>query len=398
MITKISLSLRSGERGVLLLMLLLSCSCPKSTEPEAPKEDEHGHEEDGHEELPKSLRLTAEEAERAGIRTEPVKRLALSSTVVLTGEVVAQPDRSAKLSASTPGRLESVSFNEGSIVKRGDVMAVIRVPDVGRLRGAYAAAAARAKAARSNAERFTALKNSGLGADQALLNAEADARAQEAEARALGEQLAALGVNADSGSGFLVSLRAPLSGVVVMRDAVLGQPIGADHVLASIVDLSEVWFLGRVFEKDLEKLRVGARADVQLNAFPGSHFKGTVDYVSQQIDPTARTLTARVRVVNDGGQLRLGLFGRASIELSDVSTVAPQLVVPRDSIVEVGAGPAVFIKAPDGDFVLHEVKLGESAMGDVQVLSGVSEGEQVVVSGVFTLKSLLLKSTLSEDE
>jgi hypothetical protein len=58
----------------------------------------------------------------------------------------------------------------------------------------------------------------------------------------------------------------------------------------------------------------------------------------------------------------------------------------------------VFIKASDGDFVLHEVKLGESAMGDVQVLSGVSEGEQVVVSGVFTLKSLLLKSTLSEDE
>jgi hypothetical protein len=72
--------------------------------------------------------------------------------------------------------------------------------------------------------------------------------------------------------------------------------------------------------------------------------------------------------------------------------------VPRDAIVDVGAGPAVFIKAPDGHFVLHEVRLGEAAMDDVQVLSGVSEGEEVVVSGVFTLKSLLLKSTLSEDE
>lgn len=386
-----------SPRSVWLVCSLLLVACPKTSEPEAPREEEHGH-EDGHEELPKSLRLSAEEVTKAGLRTAPVKRVALSSTVVLTGEVVAQPDRTAKLSASTPGRLESVSFNEGSVVKRGDVMAVVRVPDVGRLRGAFAAASARAKAARSNAERFTALKNSGLGADQALVNAESDARAQEAEARALGEQLAALGVNADSGSGFLVSLRAPLSGVVVQRDAVVGQPIGADHVLASIVDLSEVWFLGRVFEKDLAKLRAGARADVQLNAFPDAHFKGTVDYVSQQIDPTARTLTARVRVANEGGQLRLGLFGRAHIELGDVTATAPQLVVPRDSIVDVGAGPAVFIKAADGDFVLHQVRLGESAMDDVQVLSGVSEGEEVVVSGVFTLKSLLLKSTLSEDE
>jgi membrane fusion protein, heavy metal efflux system len=380
----------------LALVLLLS-ACPKSEPAEKPAEPPHGH-DDGHEELPKQLKLSAEDATRAGIRTTTVKRVALASTVLLTGEVVAQPDRTAKLSAATPGRLESVSFNEGSVVKRGDVMATVRVPDVGRLRGAFSAANARAKAARTNAERFTALKNSGLGADQALVDAEADARAQEAEARALGEQLSALGVNADSGSGFLVALRAPLSGVVVQRDAVIGQPIDAEHVLATIVDLSEVWFLGRVFEKDLAKLRVGARASVQLNAFPDDHFPGTVDYVSQQIDPTARTLTARVRVTNADQRLRLGLFGRAQIELGELSNVTPQLVVPRDAIVEVGEKPVVFIKAADGDFVRHEVRLGESAMDSVQVLSGVSEGEEVVTSGVFTLKSLLLKSTLAEDE
>lgn len=379
------------------LVLALGCSCPKSEPAEAPKEDAHGH-DDGHEALPRQLKLSTEDITRAGIGTAAVRRVALASTVVLTGEVVAQPDRSAKLSSASPGRLEQVSFNEGSLVKRGDVMATVRVPDVGRLRGAFAAANSRAKAARSNAERFTALKNSGLGSDQALLDAEADARAQEAEARALGEQLAAIGVNADSGSGFLVALRAPLTGVVVLRDAVVGQPINAEHVLADIVDFSEVWFLGRVFEKDLAKLRVGAKAEVQLNAFPGEHLHGTVDYVSQQIDPVARTLTARIRILNDGQRIRLGLFGRAHVELADPSSATPQLVVPRDALVVIGEKTVVFIKAPDGDFVMHEVQPGDAAMDDVQILSGISEGEEVVISGVFTLKSLLLKSTLAEDE
>lgn len=378
-----------------MVLLLLGCPAEKAVEP--PAEQPHGH-DDGHEELPRQLKLTPEDIASAGIRTAPARRVALARTVVLTGEVVAQPDRSAKLSSATPGRLEQVNFNEGSVVKRGDVLATVRVPDVGRLRGAFAAASSRAKASRANAERFTALKSSGLGSDQAVVDAEADARAQEAEARALGEQLSALGVNADSSTGFLVALRAPLSGVVVMRDAVMGQPITAEHVLANIVDLSEVWFLGRVFEKDLSKLRAGAKAEVQLNAFPEEHFEGTAEYVSQQIDPTARTLTARIRVKNDGLRLRLGLFGRAHVQLAETSALTPQLVVPRDALVELGGKQVVFVKAPDGDFVMHEVRPGDSAMGEVQLLTGVSEGEEVVISGVFTLKSLMLKATLSEDE
>ncbi|MFZ5445118.1 MAG: efflux RND transporter periplasmic adaptor subunit [Myxococcota bacterium] len=333
----------------------------------------------------------------AGIQTVPVRRAALPSTLTLTGEIIAEPDRTARLSSAISGRLEQVLFNEGAVVKRGDVLATVRVPDVGRLRGAYAAATSRARASRQNAERLEALKASGLGAEQALVDAQADARAQEAEARALGEQLTAIGVSAESG-GFIVALRAPISGVVVSRDAIVGQPIGTDAVLATIVDLSEVWFLGRVFEKDLSRLRVGTGAEVELNAYPGGHFHGTVDYVSQQIDPMARTLTARIRVANESGQLRLGLFGRAHVDIGVPGTQPSGLVVPRDAVLEVAGKRVVFVKEKDGDFVLHEVSVGDSAMDDVQLLTGVSEGEEVVSKGGFTLKSLLLKSTLAEDE
>lgn len=380
-----------------VLVFLGACSCRKDTPGARPGEEEH-HDDEGHDELPRQLEVPPEVVASADIRTTQVKRAALASTLTLVGEIIPEPDRTARLSSATSGRLEQITFNEGSVVKRGEVMATVRVPDVGRLRGAFAAASARARASKSNADRLAALKASGLGADQSVVDAEADARAQEAEVRALGEQLKAIGVNADAGGGFIVALRAPISGVVVARDAVTGQPITPEHVLATIVDLSEVWFLARIFEKDLVKLRVGAAAEVELNAYPGEHFHGTVDYVSQQIDPAARTLTARVRIPQDEQQrLRLGLFGRAHVAVAEERPSAPQLVVPRDAILEVGGKPVVFVKAADGDFVLHDVTLGDSAMDDVQVLSGVSEGEEVVTSGGFTLKSLLLKSTLEED-
>jgi cobalt-zinc-cadmium efflux system membrane fusion protein len=184
---------------------------------------------------------------------------------------------------------------------------------------------------------------------------------------------------------------------VVARDAVVGQPVGGEQVLATIVDLNQVWFLGRVFEKDLGRLRVGARSEVKLNAFPAETFAGAVEYIGQQTDPVVRTLTTRIRLENPEGKLRLGLFGTAHVDVNEPSKSVAQVVVPRSAVTEVGGKNLVFIKAADGDFVVHEVTLGDSALALVQVLSGLTEGEEVVTHGVFTLKSLLLKSTLEED-
>ena len=384
-----------------LLAATLSLASCKASVPVAEKDAPaaEGHADEGkHEELPRRVRLSDDVATSSGLETEVAARGVLATTVGLPGEIAAEPDRTARVAAPTPGRLEQVSFNEGTTVKRGDVMAVLRVPDVGRLRGSLAAAKARAKASRANADRLRSLKESGLGAEQAVVDADADARAQEAEAAAIGEQLSAIGVNAEGAGGFLVPIRAPISGVVVARDAVVGQPISAEHVLASVVDLSEVWFLGRIFEKDLSRLRVGASAEVQLNAFAGGHFSGVVDYVGQQIDPTARTLTARIRLANPAAQLRLGLFGTAHVAVQEASKAEPRVIVPRSAVTDIGGKSVVFVKEKDGDFVVHDVLLGESALERVQVLSGLDEGEMVVSHGVFTLKSLLLKSTLAEDE
>jgi cobalt-zinc-cadmium efflux system membrane fusion protein len=183
---------------------------------------------------------------------------------------------------------------------------------------------------------------------------------------------------------------------VVSREAVVGQPATMDQTLGTIADLSQVWFQARVFEKDLGQLRVGAEADVHLNAYADEHFHGKVEYIGQQIDPVARTVRARIVLENPRGLLRLGLFGTSQISLGKPAKSEARLVVPRSSVTEVGGKAVVFVRESETEFELHQVTLGREALGRVEVLEGLREGEEVVSDGVFTLKSLVMKDSFGE--
>jgi len=354
--------------------------------------------EPDHEGLPKRVRLDPAVIADAKIKTAPVTREVLAATIDLPGEIASNPDKTARISALVAGRIESVSFEEGQAVKKGDVLAVIKVPELAKAKAAYAATAAKAAAARGNAERLEALAEKRLAATQEVLAARSEADALDAEWRAAQEHLRALGTVAGTVSGSQLSLRAPLSGVVVSRDAVVGQPVTSEQTIATIADLAEVWFLGRVFEKNLSQVRAGAAAEVELNAYPNERFEGTISYLGKRIDPTVRTIVARVRITNRGDLLRLGLFGTAHVGTGEAHKKTPSLIVPRSAVTDLGRRLVVFVEQPDGDFEVHDVVLGDSALGKVEVVSGLRDGERVVVDGAFTLKSIVLKGTFAEEE
>lgn len=385
-----------------LFVALTLTACPRKKSDDAggsASEASSSHaDEPGHEALPTHIRLDPSVVADAKIQTAPATREQLAATIDLPGEISSDPDKTASVSPLVGGRIETVNFKEGQQVEKGDLLALVKVPELGKAKAAYTATEAKAVAARSNADRLQELADKRLASAQEVVAAKAEADALDAEARAADDQLRALGTGA-VGGGSQLALRAPVSGIVISRDAIVGKPVTADEVIATIADLSEVWFLGRVFEKNLGQIRLGAPAEIVLNAYPNERFNGPIEYLGKQVDPTARTVVARIRITNRADFLRLGLFGVAHVDVGQPDAgAAATIVIARDSIAEIGGKTVVFVREPDGDFDVHEVVLGNSALGKVQVLSGLRDGEQVVTQGVFTLKSAVLKSTFSGAE
>ncbi len=389
----------------LFALSLAACSKPDTTlldtrarpPASAPAESSAHSEERAHEALPKRLTLTPEVINDAKIRTALASKQVLAETLALPGELTADPDRLATVASPVSGRIERVNFREGSAVKKGDALATLRVPDIAKAKADYAVSRAKLLAARGNSDRLNELATKGLASEQEVTSAQADADALLAQSRAADELLRAIGAGPNAINSEL-TLRAPIAGVVISRDAVVGQPVTSDQTIATIADLSEAWFLARVFEKDLQRVKTGARAEVRLNAYAEQRFEGTVEYIGRQIDPMARTLTARIRVQNSANLLSAGLFGVAFVETAAHEAGAEVLVVPQTAIVSIGDKPSVFVLESAGDFLLHEVVLGSHALGKTQVVSGLREGEQVVIEGAFTLKSIVLKSTFGEED
>lgn len=392
-----------NRRVLLAFAILALAGCRRGEEPtnheartpraaSSGKEQDEGH----HEALPHRVTVSKQVVKDAGIKVVRVEKHALLEALTLPGELAADPDRLARISSPAAGRIEKVRFREGQAVKKGDPLVVLRVPEIAKVRASQLATEAKAKAARANADRLRSLLGERLAAEQAVVDAEAEADALELEAKSSADQLGALGAGASG--AFAITLRAPISGTVVARDAVVGQPLSAEQTLGTVADLDEVWFLARVFEKDLGQLKVGAGAEVHLNAYPDEHFAGTVEYIGQQIDAVARTVTARVRLKNRDGLLRLGLFGTSQISIGTAEKTEPKLVVDRNSVTDIGGKDIVFVREREGEYELHELTLGREALGKVEVLAGLREGEEVVSDGVFTLKSMVLKGSFAEED
>ena len=347
---------------------------------------------------PQVLALSEAIVRDAHIETAVVQKRRLSATVDLNGQLVADPDHIAMLGARVPGRVVKVLVREGDRVNAGQILAVLTSPELAKQRTTYAAICTKASAARRNAENLRSLVADRLAAEQDALGAEADAQAAEAERDAVLQMIKGMGAPAVvEGDPSIATLVSSTAGHVVLRDAVPGQLVEPSHTLLTVADLSKLWFQAQLFEKDLSQIREGADTEIRLNGYPGNVFLARVARVSSQVDPQSHTLTARLELAKASPLFRLGLFGRARVSTGE-SAREEQLAVPLSAVTDLGERTVVFVRAPEGHFEVRDVTIGPTASGQAVILSGLEPGEQVVVTGAFTLKAVLLKSTLQEED
>jgi membrane fusion protein, heavy metal efflux system len=240
------------------------------------------------------------------------------------------------------------------------------------------------------------LVKAGTATAQDLENTRGELAVLDAEVSANQQTLAGLG----AGGAARLELRSPIAGVVVKRNAIVGQPVSANDVLGEIVDLSKAVFVARLFEHDLMRVPVGAPARVEFDVAAGMEFAGVVDTIGRQVDPIARAVLARIAIVDQKQFLKIGLLGTASVAVSSEKDKGRPavVVVPSSAVTRVDDRPVVFVAVGVNQFAMRAVELGHNAFGQAEVLKGLVDTDKVANAGTFTLKSLALKATFAEEE
>jgi len=181
----------------------------------------------------------------------------------------------------------------------------------------------------------------------------------------------------------IVTVYSPGSGIVIEKNVLQGQKIMAGETLFKIADLSRVWILGEIYEYELPFIKTGQEAKISLSYYPGESFAGTITYIYPYLKSETRTNQVRIEVANPGLKLKPEMFAYLEIHVN----YGTKLTVPSDAVLDAGDTKIVFVAKGDGYFEPREVKLGVRGQDMYEVLSGVSNGENVVTSANFLIDS-----------
>lgn len=333
------------------------------------------------------------------IQTEFVQRTSFQEVISLTGEVVFDPDKVARISARLPGRIISVDFVEGKQVTKNSTLVVLDSPEVSKFRSKYLSSLSKKQAAEKNAKRIRSLVQMNLAAEQEATNAESELRVFESELKSDRESLIVSGINIPDSSSLQtnisgkLNITSPINGLVLERSAIIGSQVESNTVLGMVGDISKVWFSIKIFEKDLSKIKIGSKVEVHLNAYPEIPFIGELFYIGNQLDPNSRTVTGRIVLDNSEMKLKLGLFGKANIYIVTENAIS----VPKDSTTLINGESYLFIEVQPTKYRVQKVKLGKSSDTKIEVIDGLKENEKIAITNIFLLKSKLLKATFGDE-
>lgn len=343
---------------------------------------------------PGVLHLTFEELARTVIEVTPVARGQLLVPREFPATVQPNENELAEVTTLIRGRVVKVHVDVGQDVKKDALLAMLHSTDLGLAEGAYLKSTAKLTEAELAYERARDLHEQKVVSLAELQRREAAMKTARAETREARNRLELLGIprqeverlDREQTIKADVPLRAPFDGRVIMRNITRGEVVEAQQKLFTVADLSDVWVVGNVPEKDVQFIRKDQKVDVIVSAYPHAIVPGTITYIGDVLDPATRTMRLRVTVLNPDRLLKPEMF--ATVRVYAVPT-PDALTVPLAAVQNGPTGKMVFVQRGTNDFEVRTVKVGSEQGEVVTVLEGVSAGEQVVTKGSFVLKSEL---------
>ena len=332
-------------------------------------------------------------AQGSRIRVSTVTLQPFRPSVQTTGTVAFNGDQSTQVLAPVSGPITRILVNPGSVVRRGDALAMVTSPDFAAATAGYR----KAESAYRNTQRIADLdaqlfKNDAI-ARRELEQAQTDAAAAAADRDAAIEQMRALGVDEASvaavrenraGAPTQAVIRAPISGTVVEKLVNPGQLIQAGSTPCfTIADLSTMWVMANVFESDMSSVAAGQAATVTTGALP-TPIAGHVVYVGALVDPASKAAAVRILTPNPRGVLKRDMLVNVSIRASagrNGLLISTSAVLRDDQNL-----PFVYLARPNDRYARRQVTIGSRVDDQYEVTAGLSAGDRVVVDGALFLQ------------
>jgi membrane fusion protein, heavy metal efflux system len=312
-----------------------------------------------------------------------------------TGVVQANTYKETPIVSLVGGIVRSVKPELGQTVGRGQTVAVVFSNELADAQAKYVAALAALDEHHRHHNRTVRLVEIGAASREDMEMANTKLRDAESEVANLRQKLLLFGLSSQRIASLTsssqisseVAVPAPSSGTITNRSVNPGEVIEANKELMRVTDLSTIWVVGQVYEKDLATVRVGSGANVTSDAYPGRVFRGRISYVDPKIDPATRTAQVRIELNNPGQMFKIGMYVNVAFgALGLAEKTTP--VVPKSAVQSIGTQQIVF-QATDkpNEFVMRPVRLGPESNGFYPVLEGASVGDRVVTDGSFLLRA-----------
>lgn len=320
----------------------------------------------------------------AHLQIAPVAKGSLPRVLRLTGSVAYNAFATTPVFSPVGGPVRDILVMPGDTVRAGQTLLDINSPDYSAARSTYLKAKDAYALADKSYQRAVDLLSHKAIAERDVQQAESERSQAQADVESSTDTLRALGVTDPEamakGAGSLqVPLRAPVAGEIVERLVGPGQLLQAGTTQCfTISNTATVWVLVNVYQSDLGSVRIGDVVDITTDAYPDV-FRGRISFLAPALDPTTRTLQARIVTENAGHKLKKDMYVTTTVR---AGTIANTLLVPDAAVLrDTENQPFVYVQNGSNQFARRLVTVGDSSGGRTQITSGVTEGERVVGDG-----------------
>lgn len=396
--------------AILLLMFLFAFGCSgnksvpqetKSEEKAKPKTETAGN--------PNILTISSDSAKLAGLKYTEVAEEPMAAPLEVTGQVKVNEDSTVRVGSLFSGRILEVPVKVGDRVQNGQTLARLHTHEVHEAQAEYAKAKAELDQRKTQAEYAKSLLERAERLYQAKAISLNELEKVRVEYKAAGQEIARAEAELQRAIGHRehlglpdkldydqpVIVRAPASGILMKREITPGASVSPGDNLFLISDLSSVWVIAEVPEKNLSLLKLGAPARIKVAAYPEASFTGRIARIGEMLNPETRTVEVRCLVDNRYGKLKLEMFATISLAIGDKRTA---LMVNQAALQEMDEQTVVFIARADNQFEKRAIKTGRKQGDLVEVVEGLSRGERVVTEGSFQIKSEFSKDKLADEK